>query len=84
MAELNGVDVLVFTAGIGENDSVVRANICRNLDYLGIEIDEAANSALKRGTFGDISAPTSRVKVLVIPTNEEYMIAKETYDIVTR
>lgn len=84
VAELNGVDVLVFTAGIGENDSVVRANICRNLDFLGIEIDEAANSALKRGTFGDISAPTSRVKVLVIPTNEEYMIAKETYDIVTR
>ena len=84
VAELNGVDVLVFTAGIGENDSVVRANICRQMDFLGIEIDEEANSSLKRGTYGDISAPGSRVKVLVIPTNEEYMIAKETYDIVTR
>jgi acetate kinase len=83
VAELNGVDVLVFTAGIGENDSEVRSNICRDLDYLGIKIDDAVNRGMKRGTFGDISAPDSRVKVLVIPTDEEYMIAKETYDIVT-
>ena len=84
IAEMNGCDALVFTAGIGENDPVVRANICRDLDYLGIEIDEAANASLKRGTAGDITGKNSRVKVLVIPTDEEYMIAKETLDIVTK
>lgn len=84
VAELNGVDVLVFTAGIGENDPVVRSNICRDMDFLGIKIDDEVNLAMKRGTFGDITAPDSRVKVLVIPTDEEYMIAKETYDIVTK
>ena len=81
---MNGCDALVFTAGIGENDPVVRANICRDLDYLGIEIDEAVNASLKRGTAGDITGKNSRVKVLVIPTDEEYMIAKETLDIVTK
>ncbi len=84
VAELNGADALVFTAGIGENDAVARANICRNLDAIGIQIDEEANSAMKRGTFGDITAKGSRTKVYVIPTDEEFMIAKETYDIVTK
>lgn len=84
VAEMNGTDVLVFTAGIGENDPVVRANICRDMDFLGIRIDEEANANLKRGTFGEITAPDSRVRVLVIPTNEEYMIARETYEIVTK
>ena len=84
MAELNGADVLVFTAGIGENDSVVRANICRDMEALGIKIDEEKNASMKRGTFGDITAADSRVRVLVIPTDEEYMIAKETFDIVTK
>ena len=84
MAELNGADVLVFTAGIGENDSVVRANICKNMEALGIKIDEEKNASMKRGTFGDITAADSRVRVLVIPTDEEYMIAKETFDIVTK
>ncbi len=82
VAELNGADAIVFTAGIGENDAVVRANICSNLDGIGIKIDETVNSTMKRGTFCDISAADSRTKVLVIPTDEEYMIAKETYDIV--
>ncbi len=84
IAELNGADAIVFTAGIGENDAVVRANICRDMDAVGIQIDEAVNSSMKRGTFGDISAATSRTKVFVIPTDEEYMIAKETYDICNR
>ncbi len=84
VAELNGVDVLVFTAGIGENDRVVRERICRDMDYLGIKIDVDANMALSRGTYGDISAPDSRVKVLVIPTNEEWMIAKETLEIISK
>ncbi|MGN1207373.1 MAG: acetate/propionate family kinase [Eubacteriales bacterium] len=84
VAELNGCDALVFTAGIGENDPVVRANICCNMDYLGIAIDEDKNAALKRGTAGDITAPGAKTKVLVIPTDEEFMIAKETLDIVTK
>ena len=84
IAEMNGCDVLVFTAGIGENDPVVRANICRDLDYLGIKVDETVNGAMKRGTAGDITGEGSRVRVLVIPTDEEYMIAKETLDIVTK
>ncbi len=84
IAEINGADALVFTAGIGENDAVVRANICRDMDAIGIKIDEEANSTMKRGTFGDISAKDARTKVFVIPTDEEYMIAKETYDIVNK
>ncbi len=84
VAELNGADAIVFTAGIGENDRVVRANICREMDAIGIKIDEDVNNNMKRGTEGDISAADSRTKVLVIPTDEEYMIAKETYDIVNK
>ena len=77
-AELNGLDVLVFTAGIGENSPMTRVGVCKNMDYLGIKIDEEKNNNLKRGTMGDISAIDSKVKVLVIPTNEEYMIALDT------
>lgn len=78
IAEMNGVDVIVFTAGIGENDKIVRANICRDLDWLGIRMDEEVNGASKRGEFADITAKDSRVKLLVIPTDEEMMIAMET------
>lgn len=78
IAEMNGVDVIVFTAGIGENDKIVRANICRDLDFLGIRMDEAANDSAARGEFADITAADSRVKLLVIPTDEEKMIAMET------
>ena len=77
-AELNGLDVLVFTAGIGENSPITRAGVCKNMDYLGIKIDEEKNDNFKRGVITDISAPDSKVKVLVIPTNEEYMIALDT------
>ncbi len=84
VAELNGADAIVFTAGIGENDATVRANICRDMDAVGIRIDETVNSGMKRGTFCDISAADSRTKVFVIPTDEEYMIAKETFDITNR
>lgn len=78
IAELNGLDVLVFTAGIGENSSLTRAGVCKDMDYLGIKIDEDKNNNFKRGIIQDISAPDSKVKVLVIPTNEEYMIALDT------
>ncbi len=82
-AELNGLDVLVFTAGIGENSTIVRERACENMDYLGIKIDKNKNDNFKRGIINDISADDSKVKILVVPTNEEYMIAldtKELYD----
>lgn len=84
VAEMNGVDVLVFTAGIGENDRKVRETLASNMEFLGIEFDAEKNNALERGTFGEISKPTSRVKVLVIPTDEEYMIAKNTVEAISR
>lgn len=82
IAEMNGVDVLVFTAGIGENDRVVRERICRDMDFLGIKVDTEKNGAAERGAFCDITAPDSRVTILSIPTDEEWMIAKETMEIV--
>lgn len=75
--QLNGADALVFTAGIGENRAELRAAICANLDQLGIVLDAEKNGAT-RGTEAVISAPNSRVKVLVIPTNEELVVARET------
>jgi len=75
--ELGGCEAIVFTAGIGENDPVLRAAILGGLDSLGIVLDPAANEAL-RGAEGEISAPSSRVKVFVIPANEELVVARET------
>ena len=74
--QLNGADALVFTAGIGENCGELRAAICANLDQLGIVLDPAKNAAC-RSTEALISADNSRVKVLVIPTNEELVVARE-------
>lgn len=76
VAAMNGVDNIAFTAGIGENDGSMRARICAYLGYLGITIDEEANA--KRGEEIIISTPDSKVTVLVIPTNEELAIARET------
>ena len=76
VAAMNGVDAIVFTAGIGENDGAVRNAVCEYLGYLGIQIDAEANA--KRGEEVVISTPDSNVKVLVIPTNEELAIARET------
>jgi len=76
LIELNGLDALVFTAGIGENATDLRERICDSLDGLGITLDAGANASL-RGREGVISAPGSRVKVLVIPTNEELVVARE-------
>ncbi|MSU26816.1 MAG: acetate kinase [Pedosphaera sp.] len=74
--QLNGADALVFTAGIGENRGELRAAICANLDQLGIVLDPAKNAAC-RATEALISADNSRVRVLVIPTNEELVVARE-------
>ena len=82
IAEMNGVDALVFTAGIGENDGIVRDMICKDLSYLGIEIDNDINLSLSRGTEADITKAGAKVRTLVIPTDEEYMIALDTYNLV--
>ncbi|MCX4269514.1 MAG: acetate kinase [Lachnospiraceae bacterium] len=79
-AAMNGVDTIVFTAGVGENDGQVRALVCKNLEYLGITIDAEANG--KRGEEIVISTPDSKVTVMVIPTNEELAIARETVALV--
>lgn len=75
-ASMNGVDAIAFTAGIGENAGNVREGVCKYLGYLGIEIDEEANK--KRGEEITISTAGSKVKVMVIPTNEELAIARDT------
>jgi acetate kinase len=76
-ALLNGLDSLVFTGGIGENDSFIREKISIDLDYLGIKIDREKNREIK-GKEGKINSSTSQVEVWVIPTNEELMVARET------
>lgn len=79
-AAMGGVDCICFTAGLGENNGATRKQICSNLAFLGIQIDDAANA--KRGEEIVISTPDSKVKVLVIPTNEELAIARDTVALV--
>lgn len=83
-AALSGLDLFVFTAGVGENQVSLRTDVCRGLEFLGIEIDPALNEKMRLGEEGIISTPNSRVKVAIIPTDEEYMIARDTYDIVSK
>ena len=80
VAAMNGVDAIVFTAGVGENSKSSRKAIAEYFGYLGVTIDDEANS--KRGEDIMISTPDSKVKVFVIPTNEELVIARDTKDIV--
>lgn len=80
IAVLGGVDAIVFTAGIGENGALVRKLVLERLSYLGIKLNEEENN--KRGSITEISTPDSKVRVYVIPTDEEYMIAKDTMQIV--
>ena len=82
IAELNGLDAIIFTAGIGENGSQVRKNICKNFSYFGVKIDDEANQV--RGKETEISTPDSKVKVFVIPTNEELMIARDTLKLIEK
>lgn len=77
-AAMNGVDCIVFTAGIGENTVSVRSAICKDMDYLGVKIDEDKNNTKNDGSIRDITAKDGKVRVLVIPTNEEVVIARET------
>ncbi|MBQ2484649.1 MAG: hypothetical protein II519_04975, partial [Muribaculaceae bacterium] len=82
VAEMNGVDIIAFTGGVGENQTGTRLNVCRQLEYLGVKINEAENERLWHGKEGVISTPDSRVKVVVVLTDEEYMIARDTEAIV--
>jgi acetate kinase len=80
VATMNGVDAIVFTAGLGENSGPIRQLICSYLGYLGIELDSYRNSL--RGEAVEITTKQSRVQVFVIPTNEELVIARDTKEIV--
>lgn len=81
-AAMNGVDAIVFTAGLGENSGVIRRAICDYLGFLGVHIDSYNNSL--RGKAMEISAPDSRIRVYVIPTNEELMIARDTKELLDK
>ena len=81
IVEMGGVDCIVFTAGVGENDKATRINVCKGLEELGIELCEKRNDI--RGEERVISTDESKVKILLIPTNEELMIARDTFNIVT-
>ena len=78
-AAMGGVDAVIFTAGVGENDKAIRAMVCQGLDFMGLKLDGAANDV--RGKETVISAADSKVKVLLIPTNEELMIAVDTAEL---
>jgi acetate kinase len=82
MLELGGLDVISFSGGIGENSSGIRSAVCKGLTGFGIELDEAANQAARKA--GAISAEGSRVKVLIMPADEEIIVARETVAAVER
>lgn len=80
-AAMNGLDAIVFTAGIGENDPVVRKLVCENMDFFGIELDGEKNSARSKDAR-EINSASSKTKVLVVPTNEELEIARQTFALI--
>ena len=81
VAEMNGIDALVFTAGIGENHQYIRSEVCRDMSYLGIDIDHEYNYSCKRGEDVELTKEGAKVRTFVLPTNEEYMIALDTYNL---
>ena len=82
-AAMNGVDAVLFTGGIGENSWEVREQVCRNMDYFGIKIDEALNRTI-RGKLTKISTPDSKIEVWIVPTNEELLIARDTLALISK
>lgn len=82
-AAMNGLDAIIFTGGIGENDPALRAGVGANMSYFGIEINQEVN-ALIRGKFSKISTENSKVEVWVVPTNEELLIARDTLEIINK
>jgi acetate kinase len=83
LAALGGADAVVFAGGIGENAAEIRTQICHGLEWAGIELDEAANARMVGGTEGRITTESSRLAVWVIPTDEELLIARDTFRAVT-
>ncbi|HBX88642.1 MAG TPA: acetate kinase, partial [Marinilabiliaceae bacterium] len=80
-AVMGGVDTIVFTGGIGENGDDTRASICEGLEFIGVKVDAAKNKGL-RSKEADFSVSGSKVRLLVVPTNEELVIAQDTMEIV--
>ena len=81
---MNGLDAIVFTAGMGENNPELRERVCKDMEYLGIKIDFELNAkTLRQPNTVEISSPDSKVKVYVLPTNEELMIAIDTEKVVS-
>ena len=84
-AEMNGADVITFSGGIGENDSELRQKICENMDCFGIRLNQQANQKATGELPADgveISAPNSKIKIIVLPTNEEWMVAMNTRKVI--
>lgn len=81
-AVMNGVDAIIFTGGIGENDGAIRAGVCADMEYLGIKLNDEVNSTT-RGKLARISADDSKVQVWVVPTNEELLIARDTLALIS-
>lgn len=82
MCAMGGVDAIVFTGGVGENDSVLREKVLDGLEFAGIVLDKAKNGAIPRGTIEEIEAPASKVKIYRLPTDEELLIARDTKELV--
>jgi acetate kinase len=83
LATLNGADAIVFAGGIGENAAEIRSRVCRELGWAGVELDEEANARLVGGAEGRITTDTSKLAVWVIPTDEELLIARDTFRVVS-
>ena len=82
---MNGLDAIVFTAGMGENNPELRDRVCRDMEFYGIDIDFELNAkTLRQPNIVELSTPKSKVKVYVLPTNEELMIARDTETIVSK
>lgn len=82
-AAMNGLDAIIFTGGIGENAPEVRRDVCADMDFFGIKLDNAKNDEIK-GKLCKISAPDSKVEVWVVPTNEELLIARDTLALISK
>ena len=82
-AALGGVDIILFTGGVGENQFECRESVCKDMEFMGIELDNDVNAKV-RGEEAVISTPASKVKVVVIPTDEELLIASDTMDILNK
>jgi len=80
--QCGGADAIIFSGGIGENSKVVRAGVCRNMEWAGIILDEAKNSSLARGSESNISTSNSKTQIWVVPTNEEIVVARQTAEAV--